>query len=96
MGVRPNHERAAEILEAEFKRYAAQRFANGSQYPLNSTQERFMEWLEKNSNVGYPDFNKWTLSTLAIQNAAAMLKDKPAKVQEKKGNTGGFSQLIKK
>ena len=98
MGVRPAHERAAEILEAEFKRYAAQRFANGSQYPLNSTQERFMEWLEKNSNVGYPDFNKWTLSTLAIQNAAAMMKDKPAKVQaqEKKVNTGGFSQLIKK
>ena len=98
MGVRPAHERAAEILEAEFKRYAAQRFANGSQYPLNSTQERFMEWLEKNSNVGYPDFNKWTLSTLAIQNAAAMLKDKPAKVQaqEKKGTGGGFSQLIKK
>ena len=97
MGVKPSNEKANEILQEEFKRYAAKRFGDGCNFPLNNNHERLMKWLEDSSRIGFSDFNLWTCSQYAIQNAAAMMKDKPAKVQaqEKKG-TGGFSQLIKK
>ena len=96
MGVKPSNEKANEILQEEFKRYAAKRFGDGCNFPLNNNHERLMKWLDDSSRVGFSDFNLWTCSQYAVQNAAAMMKDKPAMVQEKKGNTGGFSQLIKK
>lgn len=98
MGVKPSNEKANEILHEEFKRYAAKRFGDGCNFHNN--HERLMKWLEDSSRIGFSDFNLWTCSQYAVQNAAAMIammKDKPAKVQaQEKKVTGGFSQLIKK
>ena len=95
MGVKPSNEKANEILQEEFKRYAAKRFGDGCNFHNN--HERLMKWLEDSSRIGFSDFNLWTCSQYAVQNAAAMMKDKPAKVQaQEKKVTGGFSQLIKK
>ena len=67
MGIKPTHEKAAAILEAEFDRYVAYRVQEITDYPYNNTQGKVEQAAAKKCT--FFDFNKWTLSDISKQSA---------------------------
>jgi len=81
LGLKPNHEKAAAALEAEFDRYVAYRVQEITDYPYNNTQEKAEAAARKRCT--FFDFNKWTLSDISKQAAEKATQERRQVVTQK-------------
>jgi len=81
LGLKPNHEKASAVLEAEFDRYVAYRVQEITDYPYNNTQEKAEAAARKRCT--FFDFNKWTLSDISKQAAEKATQERRQPVTQK-------------
>ena len=81
LGLKPNHEKASAVLEAEFDRYVAYRVQEITDYPYNNTQEKAESAAKKRCT--FFDFNKWTLSDISKQAAEKATQERRQPVNQR-------------
>ncbi len=81
LGLKPNHEKAAAVLESEFERYVAYRVDEITKYTYNNTQEKAEAAAKKRCT--FFDFNKWTLSDISKQAAEKATQERRQTVTQR-------------